>query len=189
MRSSSVSRRWFFSTTSLRNFIAAQTVRLIRFFASRWMMIGEAMPMIPKSRSGLRKATGRIYRRGAEDAEGRRGLSTEVGRRFVAGWFLDEVVDDAGDAIDEALDVEVDDEAQTLVRKAQVGAEFRFVDEGDLLFGFEVEDDAVLDEQIEPQICGQAHAFVADRHSLLTLEKQPTQMQFVAQRFFIRLLD
>ena len=71
IKSSSVSRRWFFSTTFFKNRIAAHTTRLIFFFASRWMMIGEAMPTIPKRSSGLRKATYfKTQRRGdAEDAE------------------------------------------------------------------------------------------------------------------------
>ena len=46
------------STVTFRNRIAAHTTRLICFFASKWMMIGEATPAMPTSSHGFRKDIG-----------------------------------------------------------------------------------------------------------------------------------
>ena len=102
---------------------------------------------------------------------------------------VNEAIDDACDAIFEALDVKVNDEPNAQITKPQIGEDFHLIQACNFFLRFQIENHALLDQQIEPEIDGKLHGFVSERHGLLPFELQSSDMHLVAQGFFICSFD
>jgi hypothetical protein len=58
--------------------------------------------------------------------------------------------DAAYDTVFEAFDVEVDEQRHLEAREPEIGEKLRFVDRLDSLDGLQFEDDAIVDDDVEP---------------------------------------
>ena len=82
---------------------------------------------------------------------------------------MDRGVGDAGDAVGEAFDVEVDEEAHGTSGQAEIGEELGAVERLDAIYGLELDDDALIDQEIHPKAMGKSNPLVHERQSALPL--------------------
>ena len=95
----------------------------------------------------------------AEGAEGAEGAERS----------MDRSVGDAGDAVGEAFDVEVDEEAHRTSREAKIREKLGAVERLDAIYGLELDNDTVIDQEIHPKAMGTSNALIHERQSALPL--------------------
>lgn len=108
----------------------------------------------------------------AEDAEATLGNSQAIG--------------DSGDAVLQQFDIEVDEQAQTLITEFQVRKQLGLMNLGNNLYRLKFNDDAVLDEKVEA-IAGVDSKPVVDQRQLeLSNNAVSTLPQLVFQASLVR---
>ena len=85
--------------------------------------------------------------------------------------------------------VEVDEEADLDLRESQVGQELRLMNRQKSSDRFQLEHDAVIDDDIEGVGAVETNRLVDDRERTLPFERQTQSMQLEAEAFFVGRLE
>jgi hypothetical protein len=81
--------------------------------------------------------------------------------------------------------VEVHHQSQRDVQELHVAQKLGFVDRMHFLDGFDFDQEAVLDEQVESQFFDEHEAFVINLDLVLLLDGEAAQFQLATQSFFV----
>lgn len=88
-------------------------------------------------------------------------------------------------AVTEERDVEVDEETDAETGDSQVGSQLREMHWQDPFDGFQLDDQLIFYDDIEPILGVDRRALIDDRHADLTYERQVTRVELVAQAVLI----
>jgi hypothetical protein len=83
--------------------------------------------------------------------------------------------------MDQSFDVEIDQKTDPPVEQLEISEQLGPVDRFDGLDRLHFDDDALLDQQIDPVAIPQRDALVGERELPLLFPSYPTQRQFVSQ--------
>jgi len=93
------------------------------------------------------------------------------------------------DAVTDPRDVEVDQESEAMACQFEVRQNLRLVNRQQLLNGLQFNEQAVLDQQVEPQPSVQMNGAVHDRKAHLALNGKPSLPDLMRQTHFIHTFE
>jgi hypothetical protein len=99
--------------------------------------------------------------------------------------WLGVVIRNSPDAVLQDGDIEIDQQPDLLVGGFQIGQQLGRMDGQDLLNGFELHDDCVLHQQINPIIAVQLEPLVTEGQMDLASKGKTHLAQFIANAFLI----
>jgi hypothetical protein len=95
------------------------------------------------------------------------------------------VVDDSFQTVFQNWDVEVDEQAHGPAAESKVGEKLSFVNRGEAFYGFDLDRDAILDQQVEPITAIQFQAFVLHGKRNFFAEWHIAKSHFLAEALLV----